>query len=110
MWNLKYGTNDFYKRETDHGHREQTFNYWGSGGKWAGQAVWNSKMCYSFFFFLPFYSYTCGMEVPGLGLKSEPQLLAYAIATAMQDASCICDLYSTLWQPLILNPLSEAKD
>ena len=50
------------------------------------------------------------MEVPGLGVKSELQLLAYSIATAMPDLSHICDLDCSLWQCQILNPLSEARD
>ena len=50
------------------------------------------------------------MEVPGLGLKSELQLLAFATATATRDLSRICDLYHSSWQHQILNPLSEAKD
>ena len=33
------------------------------------------------------------MEVPGLGVKLELQLLAYPTATAMWDPSCICDLH-----------------
>ena len=33
------------------------------------------------------------MEIPRLGVESELQLLAYTIATATQDLSCICDLY-----------------
>ena len=31
------------------------------------------------------------MEVPRLGVKLELQLLAYTIATATPDLSCICD-------------------
>ena len=49
------------------------------------------------------------MEVPRLGVKLEPPLLAYAIATAMPDLSCICDLHHSLWQWQILNPLSQAR-
>ena len=33
------------------------------------------------------------MEVPRLGVKSELQLLTYAIATAMQNLSHVCDLH-----------------
>ena len=32
------------------------------------------------------------MEVPRLGVTLELQLSAYAIATAMPDLSCVCDL------------------
>ena len=40
------------------------------------------------------------------------QLLAYATDrdTAMQDPSCICNLYHISQQRLILNPLSEARN
>ena len=33
------------------------------------------------------------MEVPRLGVELELQLLGTATATAMQDLSCVCDLY-----------------
>ena len=36
--------------------------------------------------------------------------VAFAIATAALDLSCICDLHCSLWQCWILNPLSEASD
>ena len=38
------------------------------------------------------------MEVPRLGVKLELQLLAYAIATATQDLSLICDLHHSSQQ------------
>ena len=50
------------------------------------------------------------MEVPGLGVKLEVQLLAYTTATAMWDPSCLCDLHHSSWQHPILNPLGEARD
>ena len=50
------------------------------------------------------------MEIPRLGVQSEPQLLAYAKATATQDPSYICDLRHSSWQRQILNPLSEVRD
>jgi len=50
------------------------------------------------------------MEVHRLWVKSELQLPAYAIATAMPDLSRICNLYHSSWQCHILNPLSEARD
>ena len=37
------------------------------------------------------------MEVPGLGVKSEIQLPAYATATVSRDWSHICDLHCNLW-------------
>ena len=50
------------------------------------------------------------MEVPRLGVESELQLLAYATATAMPDASCVFNLHHSSRQRQILNPLSEARD
>ena len=50
------------------------------------------------------------MDVPGLGVESELQLLAYTTARATQDPSRICDLHCSLQQHQILNLLSEAKD
>ena len=37
-------------------------------------------------------------EVPSLGVESELQMLAHGIATAMQDLSCICELYHSSQQ------------
>ena len=50
------------------------------------------------------------MEVPSLGVKSELQLPAHVTATAMQDPSCVCNLYCSSRQHQILNPLSEGRD
>ena len=50
------------------------------------------------------------MEVPGLGVKSELQLTAYSIATAVSDLSCICKLCCNFWQYWFLNALTEARD
>ena len=50
------------------------------------------------------------MDVPGLGVESELQLLAYTTAMAMLDLSRICDLQRSLWQSRTLNTVSEAKD
>ena len=49
------------------------------------------------------------MEVLRLGVKSEPQLLAYTTATVMPDPSYDCNL---CWDTSTLdfNPLSEARD
>jgi len=44
------------------------------------------------------------MEVPRLGVESEPHLPAYPTAIATPDPSC-CS-----WQHWILNPLIEARD
>ena len=45
-------------------------------------------------------------------LELELQLPAYttATATAMPYPSCICDLYHSLWQCWIFNPLREARE
>ena len=50
------------------------------------------------------------MEVLRLGVELELQLLPYTIATAtaMQDLSCIYDLYHSSQQHQILNPLIKA--
>ena len=50
------------------------------------------------------------MEVPRLGIESQMKMPAYATATATPDPSHICDLYCSLQQYQILNPLSEARD
>ena len=50
------------------------------------------------------------MEVPRLGIKSELQPPAYTTAIATQDPSHVCDLYLSLGQCWILNPVSEARD
>ena len=47
---------------------------------------------------------------PGLGVKLELQLLAYATATAMPDPNHICDLHHSVRQHKILNTLSVARD
>jgi len=68
-----------------------------------------SKLSYLFIFvFLGLHPWH--MEVPGLGASSEPQLPAYATATATQDLSHICDLLYSSRQHQILNPMSEARD
>ena len=50
------------------------------------------------------------MVVPRLGVESKLQLPASTPATATLDPSHICDLYHSLRQRQILNPLSEARD
>ena len=50
------------------------------------------------------------IEVPRLGVTSELQLPAYTPVTAMWDRHHFCDLYCSLQQCWILNPLSEARD
>ena len=48
------------------------------------------------------------IEVPRLGVESELQPLAYAIATS--DPSHICNLYHSSQQHRILNPLRDVRD
>ena len=50
------------------------------------------------------------MEVPGLEVKLELQVLAYTTATAMQDPSLICHLHHSWEQCQIVNPLSKTRD
>ena len=50
------------------------------------------------------------MEGPRLGVQSELQLPATATDTATKDPSRVWDLYHSLQQRRILNPLSEARD
>ena len=50
------------------------------------------------------------MEVPRLGVQLELQLLAYAIATAMQGTSRVCDLHHSSCQCRLGNPQSKARD
>ena len=67
------------------------------------------KVCVHFFFvFLGLY--LRHMEVPRLGVESEPQLPVYTTATAMPDPSFFCKLHHSSWQHWILHPLSEASD
>ena len=50
------------------------------------------------------------MQVPRLGVKSEPQLLAYITATATaMPQSLTCDLHHNSRQHRILNLLNEAR-
>ena len=50
------------------------------------------------------------MEVPGLEVESELQLLAYTTVTAMSDLSRVCDLHHSSRKLWILNPQSEARN
>ena len=50
------------------------------------------------------------MEVPGLRVESELQLLACTTATAVPDPSHIGDLHHSSRQHEILNPPREARD
>ena len=50
------------------------------------------------------------MEVPRLWVKSELQLLAYAMATGMRDPSHSCNLSYSSRQLQIPDPQSEARN
>ena len=67
------------------------------------------------FFFLVFLFAFLGLhlrhtEVPRLGIELELKLLAYAIATAMQDLNPVFDLHHSSQQGQILKPLCKARD
>ena len=49
------------------------------------------------------------MEVPRLGVESELQLPAYAMATATWDPSHACSLHHSSQQRWILNPLKRGQ-
>ena len=60
-----------------------------------------------------FYFLGCTFSIwkfPGLGVKSELQLLAYVTATATPDPSLAGNLHHSSRQCQILNPLSQARD
>ena len=67
------------------------------------------KIFFLFSFFL-FRAAPMSYGSSQLGVKSEQQLQAYTTSTQIWDPSCICDLCHSMWQSLILNPLSEARD
>ena len=68
---------------------------------------WQGEFFFSFFFL---GLHLKQMEVPGLGVESELQLLVYTTATVTPDPNHICDLCCSLWQCWMLNPLSETRD
>ena len=80
----------------------------GPAAKCDGELSFLCKLDVSFFF-LP---HLWDMEVPGLEVKLGLQLTAYttAVATAMPNPSCFCDLCHSLRHCQILNPLSEARN
>ena len=50
------------------------------------------------------------MEIPGLGVELELQLLSYTTALATQNLSHIFDRHYSSWQSQILNSLIRARD
>ena len=78
-------------------------------------AEYVTSLFFFFFFFFFFFLVFLGphpwhMEVPGLGVQSELQLLAYTTATATPDPSRICNLNYSSRQHRVLNPLSKTRD
>ena len=63
-----------------------------------------------YFYFIYFIFNLWHMEVSGVEVKSELQLLAYTIAIATPDLSCILDICCSLQECRILNLLSKARD
>ena len=70
------------------------------------EAILNLFLCVVWECVLVLWMYLQHMEVPRLGVKLE--LLLLGIATL--DQGHVCNLYHTLWQHWILNPLREARD
>ena len=72
---------------------------------------WRLSNCISFFSFSCFLgTHLQYMEVPRVGVESEPQPQATATTTAIWGLSCICNLHLRSRQRQILNPLSGARD
>ena len=68
---------------------------------------------YTFFFSLSLVFlglYLGHMEVSRVGVESELHLLAYAMPTATQDPSHVCNLHHNSRQHQILNLMSKARD
>ena len=74
--------------------------------------ICSPNLDFFFFFLVSLVLHPWHMEVPRLGVQSEPQLLAHATATAtaMPDPSRVCDLHHSPWQYWILNSSSEVRD
>ena len=87
-------------------------------GHWWKQSQGQKMRCCQLFSFLlfSFSFFPCRaalvayIEVSGLGVKSELQLLAYTTATVTPDLSCVCDLHHSSQQCLILNALSWGRN
>ena len=65
------------------------------------------RFCFVLFYFSFLGPHPGHVEVPRLGVESELQLPATAIATATWDLSLVCNLHR---QHQILDPLSKARD
>ena len=75
-------------------------------------------LSYLLFYFISFYfilfyflsPHLWHLEVPGLGMELELQLQTYTAATATPYLNLIFDVYHSLQQHWILNPLSKTWD
>ena len=67
-------------------------------------------VCLFIYLFIFFMTACAAYGSSRRGVESELQLLAYTTATATLNLSHIFKLCHSLWQPWILNPLSEARD
>ena len=75
-----------------------------------GRAVSDQRHLFLLFVFCFLGPHPRHMELPRLGVESELQLPAYAIATATQDPSQVSDLYHSSQQGWIPGPPSKARD
>ena len=66
-----------------------------------------SSSCFFIFCFYFLGPYSQHIDIPGLGVETELQLLAYATVTATWDLSCFCSLHHSSQQCPNLNPLSR---
>ena len=79
-------------------------------GVWGTTLQMPDLIIFLFSFFCLFQDHTLQhMEVLRLGDKLE-HMRAYTTVTAVQDLSHVCNLYHSLWQCQILNPLSQDRD
>ena len=67
-------------------------------------------VCVFFFSFFFLETYPWHMDIPMLGVKSELQISAYAMATAKRDLSLVCEIHHSLQQCVILNSLSMGSN
>ena len=85
--------------------------YWGQMSTYPHGAIYSLRVCgryfincnFFFFCFCFLGPHLSHMEVPRLGVKSEPKLPAYTIATATWDPSRVFSLHHSSWQCRILN-------
>ena len=70
----------------------------------------SNSLAFSYFIFFYFLELQVWpMEVPGIGIELDLQLLAYAAATAMRGPSRTCNLHQSSQQLWILNSLNETS-